>query len=74
VVEPLTRPLKAGEKLTFTLTAPSVDERARYNIRVHVDCSGSGYVSSGDRISTQSYPVLTQGASDHVDVEVIELD
>jgi hypothetical protein len=72
-VEPLTRPLAAGERLAFSLTVPEVDEHARYNVRVHVDRSGSGEVSPGDRITTRAYPVLTQGAGDHVDVEVVDI-
>jgi hypothetical protein len=72
-VEPLSKALAAGEQLAFRLTVPEVDDRARYGIRVHVDCSGSGEVSAGDRISTRAYPVLTQGAPHHVDVEVVKI-
>ena len=55
------------------LTVPEVDEHARYDVRVHVDRSGSGEVSPGDRITTRAYPVLTQGAGDHVEVEVVDI-
>jgi putative lipoprotein len=72
-VEPLTRPLAAGGRLPFRLTVPELDEHARYNVRVHVDRSGSGEISAGDRITTRAYPVLTQGAGDHVEVEVVEI-
>jgi putative lipoprotein len=73
VIEPLTEPVAAGERRLFRLTVPDVDERARYEVRVHVDRSGSGVISPGDLITTRAYPVLTRGASDHVDVEVVEV-
>jgi hypothetical protein len=69
----VTEPRAAGEWMTFQLTVPDVDERARYDVRAYVDCSGSGAVSSGDRITTQAYPVLTHGAADRVEVEVEEI-
>lgn len=73
LVEPLSGPLTAGAQRTFTVAVPDVDARARYNVRVHVDVSGSGEVSAGDLVTTQSYPVLTHGAPDHVNVEVVAI-
>jgi hypothetical protein len=72
-VEPLTQPLKPGERRVLRLTVPEVDDHARYGVRVHVDCSGSGEVSAGDRITTRAYPVLTYGAADHVEAAVVEI-
>jgi uncharacterized lipoprotein YbaY len=72
-VEPLAQPLAAGDQFTLELTVPDVDERASYNVRAHIDCSGSGEVSVGDRITTRSYPVLTHGAGDCVEVEVVQI-
>jgi hypothetical protein len=72
-VEPLARAFAAGQRLDVTLMVPDVDDRARYNVRVHVACSGSGVLSAGDHITTRSYPVLTHGATDHVDVEVVAI-
>ena len=71
LVEPLSGPLSEGAQRTFTLAVPDVDDRARYNVRVHVDISGSGEMSDGDLVTTRAYPVLTHGAPDHVDVEVV---
>ncbi len=68
---PLTTDLPAGGLLPVDLTAPTVNERARYNIRVHVQVDGNDAVTLGDRISTQSCPVLTFGAGDHAEIEVI---
>lgn len=72
-VEPLTQPLAASDRFTLELSVPDVDERAQYNVRAHIDCSGSGEVSTGDRITTRAYPVLTHGATDRVEVEVVEI-
>ena len=73
VIEPLSRTLAAGDRVAFMLAVPEVDEHARYEVRAHVDCSGTGDVSAGDRITTRAYPALTWGAPDHVDVEVVEI-
>jgi putative lipoprotein len=70
---PLTRPLPAGGRLPFRLTVPAVDDHARYGVRVHVNRSGAGVLSAGDRITTRAYPVLTHGAPDHVEVDVVEI-
>lgn len=70
VVLPLGRALAAGATVPFSVTVPELDESARYGVRVHIDCNGSGQVDAGDLISTQSYPVLTQGNRDSVDIEV----
>jgi hypothetical protein len=39
-----------------------------YSVHVHVDVSGSGQVEIGDLITTQTYPVLTHGFPDRVEV------
>ena len=60
------------EGVPFTVEVPEelIDGRARYSVRVHVDMSGSGDLTDGDYISTQSIPVLTLGAGDEVVVPV----
>jgi hypothetical protein len=40
----------------FAMIVPDVDERVRCSIRVHVDLTGSGDVTTGDLISTAPYP------------------
>lgn len=67
---PLDRPLAAGASLPFALNVPEVDARVRYNVRVHLDATGSGTVTSGDQITTQSYPVLTPGAPDEIAINL----
>lgn len=69
VAEDVRRDVQApppGGRLAFSLAVPAVDPRARYSVRVHVDLDGDGRVSRGDLISTQSHPVLTHGAPDHM--------
>lgn len=72
-VFPIARPLDAGAELPFALAVPEVDDRARYNVRAHVDLTGSGDITAGDRISTAAHPVLTQGDPDDVTIEAIEI-
>lgn len=59
-----------GTRLSFTLPVHEVDAAIRYEVRVHVDRSGTGRVQAGDQVSTRSFPVLTQGAPDEVDIGV----
>jgi uncharacterized lipoprotein YbaY len=66
----LERPLTAGATVPFSIAIPEVSEGVRYNVRAHIDCSGSGEIRAGDLISTQAYPVITQGHGDSVVVEV----
>lgn len=70
---PIVRPLEAGVELPFALAVPEVDDHACYNVRVHVDLTGSGDITAGDRISTAAYPVLTQGNPDDVTIEAREI-
>ena len=69
----LTGPMEAGDRFTLELPVPEIDDHASYIVRVHIDSSGSGDVTIGDRITTRSYPVLTRGAPDHIDVEVVQI-
>ena len=71
--QPLPGPLAAGDRFTAELVVPDVDERATYSVRAHVDVSGSGELSHGDQITTRSYPVLTRGAPDDVEVDVVPI-
>ena len=69
-IVPLERPLSAGDTIPFSITIPEISEGVRYNVGAHIDCSGSGEIRAGDLISTQAYPVITQGHADSVVVEV----
>ncbi|GII97331.1 YbaY family lipoprotein [Sinosporangium siamense] len=67
---PLGHALGAGETLSFSLAVPVESDMQRLSVRVHVDRSRDGTIAEGDWISTAAHPVLTQGAGDHVDIEV----
>ena len=68
-VLPLASGAAAGADIPFSITVPAADEAASYGVRAHVDTTGSGDISPGDLVSTQAYPVLTQGNPDRVLVE-----
>lgn len=63
---------RAGDeaRLEFTLSGSAPAERADYSLSVHVDVDVDGEVSPGDYISTESYPVLTYGRPNRVEVHV----
>jgi putative lipoprotein len=69
----LSHTMFAGQGIPFECAVPDVDPRARYSVRVHVDRDGSGVIKQGDLISTQSYPALTHGAPDRVEVAVVQV-
>lgn len=64
--------LRGGAALPFTITIPGdvIDERHLYSVRAHIDVSGSGTVKRGDFVSTRTYPVLTRGYGENVQVSV----
>lgn len=65
-------PLRPGTPIPFVVEIPAdyVDDRMEYSVRVHIDHSRSGDVTVGDFVSTQSYPVLTRGASTEARIDV----
>ena len=54
----------------FSIPGKLPNPTARYNISVHIDGDNDGKRGKGDYLTTQSYPVLTHGYSDHVVVRV----
>jgi putative lipoprotein len=48
-----------AQSTPFTVRGIPRNARAHYSVRVHVDVDGSGVVSRGDYVSTQSYPFQT---------------
>jgi putative lipoprotein len=65
-------PVRAGQVLPFEIEIPTgkVDPKHSYSVRAHVDMTGSGKVETGDLITTQSYPVLTQGYGSEANLTV----
>lgn len=58
---------------TVQVPVSSLDPTASYSVRVHVDSTGTGTVTTGDYLSTQSHPVLTHGHGDEVTVPLQQL-
>jgi uncharacterized lipoprotein YbaY len=56
------------EPVAFEVTPPSVDPRASYVVAVHLDADVDGRVSKGDFLTTEAFPVLTNGHGTVVDV------
>ena len=56
--------------LAFSIHGRSVNAKASYAVRVHVDTDADGEVSLGDYISMESYPVLTFTHPNKVSVRV----
>ena len=46
-----------GSAIPFSIEVPATGNWADWNLRVHVDVSGSGTVSKGDHVTVQSYPI-----------------
>ncbi len=67
---PLDAAVPRESVLPFRLPVWGVDPAGRYEVRVHVDRSGSGRVENGDHVSIQSCPVLTQGWPDVAELVV----
>jgi uncharacterized lipoprotein YbaY len=63
---------EAGEekRVEFTLRARGITASAMYSIRVHITFYDDDQIHSGDYISTENCPVLTQGHPNHVLVKV----
>jgi putative lipoprotein len=61
VAETILRDVRAGgqapTQLEFTVAAPPLEPKVRYNVRVHVDVDADGQVSIGDYVSTISHSV-----------------
>jgi hypothetical protein len=63
------------DDLTAEVTVPAglVEGRSSYSVFVHVDSTGSGDIEVGDFLSPASHPVLTHGAPDEVEVDLIRV-
>ena len=60
--------------IDFVLNVDEIDPRERYEVRVHLDLDGNGRYAAGDQITTQSYPVLTQGYPDTIEIRLQRID
>jgi uncharacterized lipoprotein YbaY len=61
---------QGAKPLRFSLNVGDFDPSSRYELRVHADLNRNGQVDAGDQISTESYPVLTQGYPERATVRL----
>jgi len=54
----------------FSIQGELPNRTAHYIVSVHIDVDNDGKLSKGDYFTTQSFPVLTHGYSDHAVVRV----
>lgn len=68
VIESASYVAKSGASIKFALYGEMPDKHGRYVVSVHVDVDGDGKIGPGDYITMESYPVLTFGYPNQVDV------
>lgn len=61
------------DSVPFRVEIEGFDPRASYSVRVHIAVQGTNEIHRGDLITMQSYPVLSFGHSNRVDVNVREV-
>ena len=63
---------RPGARIPFTIEIPAklIQDKSLYSIRAHIDVSGSGDVTVGDFVSTETYPVLSRGHGASATVKV----
>lgn len=62
-----------GEWLDVEVPASLIDPSANYSAFLHVGPSESDAIAKGDFISPAVYPVLTRGAPDRVEAELVRV-
>lgn len=64
--------LVPGGILPFEIAVPlqQISGRRRYSVSAHIDVSGSGDVELGDLVTVQTYPVLTDGDDQPIEVQL----
>lgn len=60
--------------VNFVLSVDAIKPEGRYEVRVHLDMNGSGKYTAGDQITTQSYPVLTHGYPETIQVRLQRIE
>jgi Type III secretion system lipoprotein chaperone (YscW) len=58
----------------FALRPGPINSAYRYELRVHLDLNGDGEYTPGDQITMQSYPVLTCGYPNMVQVHLRSIE
>jgi hypothetical protein len=55
--------IRAGDRVTLKLSIPDLTPTAHYALRAHLSIDGDEIIAPEDYLTTQSFPLLTQGAS-----------
>ena len=66
-------PIEPGGENRFALDCPDPSPGMRYGVRALVDLDGDEQPGAGDWATVQSYPVMTFGHADEVELELVEL-
>jgi len=65
--------LSPDADITIDVPPGLVDPHATYSVFLHLDSDGSGSIDVGDFISPSTHPVLTHGAPDAVDANLVRV-
>lgn len=57
----------------FSIESEQINASHRYEVRVHLDINGNGQYSAGDQITVQSYPVLTKGYPNVIEIRLQQI-
>ena len=61
---------RPGDRIRFSLNVPEVSSTQSLDLRIHISCTGSKDIKSGDLLTTSSFPVPSHGTSEHISVLV----
>lgn len=61
---------RSTTKVPFLLTIENLDPHSNYYVRVHISQAGSSEIRIGDYVSTESYPVFSEGHKRRLSVGV----
>jgi hypothetical protein len=65
---------REGDSLPFRVDVPrnALDAKRQYTVRIHVDVAGTGTVTTGDFLSTRSYPLAVHVPSDPAPAALVD--
>jgi uncharacterized lipoprotein YbaY len=70
IAEKVITDARLASNTPFEVSVPSNTVGPSYILQVHVDVAGTGTISAGDYLTTQSYPVLAGGPDEDLDIEL----
>lgn len=60
--------LRPNDRIPFSLSVPEVSDTQSLDVRIHISCTGSNDIKSGDLLTTRSYPIPNRGPAGHISV------